>query len=238
MQQGMISDPTLFDRKLPMRLLITAGPTREAIDPVRYLSNRSSGKMGYALAAAAAARGHEVVLISGPVRLEVPAGVAETVAVESARDLFDAVRERIDDCDAAIFCAAVADYRPVAVSDQKIKKTGDRLTLELERTEDVLGSARPVFGFGGVLVGFAAETDGLVAHAREKLEKKGCDLLVANDVSRPGIGFDSDRNAVMLFFADGRQESLSERPKSEIGQIVVEIVESLVEGRRHHVRQS
>lgn len=221
-----------------MRLLITAGPTREAIDPVRFLSNRSSGKMGYALAAAAAARGHEVALISGPVRLDFPPGVRETALVESAREMYDAVQMRLGGCDAAIFCAAVADYRPVEISERKIKKTGDRLTLELERTEDILGSARSVFGFSGVLVGFAAETDDLETHAWEKLKKKDCDLLVANDVSRPGIGFDSDRNAVTLFFADGRREALSERPKSEIAQIVVEFVESLVEGRRHHVRPS
>lgn len=215
-----------------MRLLLTAGPTREAIDPVRYISNRSSGRMGYAIAAAAAARGHEVVLVTGPVAIPAPAPLADRVPVESAREMYDAVRDRIGGCDAAIFCAAVADYRPVQIAEQKIKKTGDRLTLELEKTEDILGSARLVFGFSGVLVGFAAETEQVETHARAKLEKKGCDLIVANDVSRPGVGFDAEENEVRLFFADGRAESLGRQSKAEIGQKLVEIVEGLVKGGR------
>lgn len=212
-----------------MRLIITAGPTREAIDPVRYLSNRSSGKMGYAIAAAAVARGHEVVLISGPVTIGPPAGLAEFARVESAREMFEAVRDRIGGCAAAIFCAAVADYRPSRVAERKIKKTDDTLILELEKTEDILGSARSVFSFGGILVGFAAETERIEEYARAKLRKKGCDLIVANDVSQPGIGFESDRNEVTLFFADGRRESPAPGSKSEIGQKLVEIVEGLVD---------
>lgn len=215
-----------------MRLLLTAGPTREAIDPVRYISNRSSGRMGYAIAAAAAARGHEVVLVTGPVAIPAPAPLAERVPVESAREMYDAVRDRIGGCDAAIFCAAVADYRPVQIAEQKIKKTGDRLTLELEKTEDILGSARLAFGFSGVLVGFAAETEQVETHARAKLEKKSCDLIVANDVSRPGVGFDAEENEVRLFFADGHAESLGRQSKAEIGQKLVEIVEGLVKGGR------
>ncbi|MBL9154205.1 MAG: phosphopantothenoylcysteine decarboxylase [Verrucomicrobiales bacterium] len=215
-----------------MRLLLTAGPTREAIDPVRYISNRSSGRMGYAIAAAAAARGHEVVLVTGPVAIPAPAPLADRVPVESAREMYDAVRDRIGGCDAAIFCAAVADYRPVQIAEQKIKKTGDRLTLELEKTEDILGSARLVFGFSGVLVGFAAETEQVETHARAKLEKKSCDLIVANDVSRPGVGFDAEENEVRLFFADGHAESLGRQSKAEIGQKLVEIVEGLVKGGR------
>lgn len=215
-----------------MRLLLTAGPTREAIDPVRYISNRSSGRMGYAIAAAAAARGHEVVLVTGPVAIPAPAPLADRVPVESAREMYDAVRDRIGGCDAAIFCAAVADYRPVQIAEQKIKKTGDRLTLELEKTEDILGSARLAFGFSGVLVGFAAETEQVETHARAKLEKKSCDLIVANDVSRPGVGFDAEENEVRLFFADGRAESLGRQSKAEIGQKLVEIVEGLVKGGR------
>lgn len=215
-----------------MRLLLTAGPTREAIDPVRYISNRSSGRMGYAIAAAAAARGHEVVLVTGPVAIPAPAPLADRVPVESAREMYDAVRDRIGGCDAAIFCAAVADYRPVQIAEQKIKKTGDRLTLELEKTEDILGSARLAFGFSGVLVGFAAETEQVETHARAKLEKKSCDLIVANDVSRPGVGFDAEENEVRLFFADGHAESLGRQSKAEIGQKLVEIVEGLVKGGR------
>lgn len=216
-----------------MRLLLTAGPTREAIDPVRFLTNRSSGKMGYAIATAAGQAGHEVVLISGPVTLEPPAGMAEYVSVESAREMFEAARDRIGGCEAAIFCAAVADYRPVRVEEQKIKKTGETLTLELERTEDILGSARAIFGFKGVLVGFAAETNQLEEFAWAKLAKKGCDLLVANDVSQSGVGFDSDENEVRLFFRNGHRETWSRRSKSMIGEKLVEIVAGMVKGEGH-----
>lgn len=212
-----------------MRLLITAGPTREAIDPVRFLTNRSSGKMGYAIAEAAAAAGHEVVLVSGPVALD-PVEGAETVPVESAREMFEVVRDRIDDCDAAVFCAAVADYRPVHTAGQKIKKTSDTLTLELEKTEDILGSARSDFGFEGILVGFAAETNNVEEYAWAKLEKKGCDLLVANDVSRVGIGFDSDDNQVSLFFKNGTRQALPADAKRKIGKKLVAIMEDLVKG--------
>ena len=217
-----------------MKILITAGPTREPIDPVRFLSNRSSGKMGFSIAGAAARAGHEVVLISGPVHLDPPEGLAELVSVETARQMYDAVRQRISACDAAIFCAAVADYRVGEVSSRKIKKTAgeSELTLVLEQTEDILGSARSVFGFEGILVGFAAETDHLVANARAKLERKGCDLLAANDVSRPGSGFDGDDNEIRLFFSDGREEALSRRSKSAIGEKLVEIVEELVKVER------
>ena len=189
-----------------MKLLITAGPTREAIDPVRFLSNRSSGKMGYALTAAALALGHEVRLVSGPVRLTPPAG-AKFIAVESARQMFEAVRESIGGCDIAIFTAAVADYRPANPSAQKLKKSAPSLMLELERTEDILGSARGAFGLTGYLVGFAAETENLLENARAKLAAKGCDLVVANDVSQPGVGFDSEENAVTLCFASGSSVS-------------------------------
>lgn len=214
-----------------MRILITAGPTREAIDPVRFLTNRSSGKMGYAIARGAVAAGHEVIVVSGPVNLD-PVEGAETIPVESAREMFEAVRDRIDGCDAAIFCAAVADYRPVHAAEQKIKKLSDTLTLELEKTEDSLGSAQSVFGFEGILVGFAAETNNLEEYAWAKLEKKGCDLLVANDVSQAGIGFDSDQNALSLFFKNGTQEILASDSKRKLGKKLVAIVEDLVKGCR------
>ncbi|MCB1231033.1 MAG: phosphopantothenoylcysteine decarboxylase [Verrucomicrobiae bacterium] len=213
-----------------MRLLLTAGPTREAIDPVRFLTNRSSGKMGYAIAEAAVGRGHEVILVSGPVNLEPPSGLVDFASVESAREMFEAVRDRIGECDAAIFCAAVADYRPVKIHEEKIKKSDDSLTLELEKTEDILGSARSIFGFHGVLVGFAAETHNLEEFAWAKLEKKGCDLLVANDVSRRDIGFDSDENEVRLFFHNGRRKTMPANSKAAIGEKLVEIIEALVKG--------
>lgn len=184
-----------------MNVLITAGPTREPIDPVRYLSNRSSGKMGYALAHAFSHGEHRVLLISGPTSLPVPDHV-DYLPVTTAAEMHAAVSRHIGRMEVAVFAAAVADYTPVAVEPQKIKKTGDRLTLELVRTQDILGSARADFGFAGTLVGFAAETEALEVNARLKLVAKGCDLVVANDVSRPGIGFDSDRNEILLVYPD------------------------------------
>ena len=209
-----------------MRFLITAGPTREPIDPVRYLSNRSSGKMGYALAEAALAKGHKVVLISGPVNIPAPDG-ATLVRVETAQEMYDAVAAAIPEADAAIFCAAVADYRVAEVAGEKIKKTGETLTLTLIKNPDILGSARSVFGFTGLLVGFAAETEKLAEHALEKLRRKGCDLLVANDVSRTDIAFDRDENEVELFYRDGRQETLTKASKTAIAAALVERIEHL-----------
>lgn len=209
-----------------MKLLITAGPTREALDPVRYLSNRSSGKMGYALAQAAVDAGHEVTLVSGPVSIPEPAGV-KVLRVESAQQMHDAVRDRISNVDAAIFAAAVADYRPVQAAAQKLKKSEPHLTLQLERTPDILGSAREVFHFGGLLVGFAAETENLIDYARSKLERKQCDLIVANDVSDKRIGFDSDQNAVTLITRDGRTTELAAASKAEIARQILLVVEQL-----------
>lgn len=208
-----------------MKILITAGPTREAIDPVRYISNRSSGKMGFAIAAAAVDRGHEVILVTGPVSL-IPPSVAECVPVQSAEEMYEAVSERIEDVDAAIFCAAVSDYRVAKVEDQKIKKMGNCLTLELEETKDILGSARKIFGFNGILIGFAAETENIETNAREKLERKGCDILVANDVSRQDIGFDQENNEVRLFFKDGRNSmEIALQSKRAIGERIIELIE-------------
>ncbi len=209
-----------------MRFLITAGPTREAIDPVRYLTNRSSGRMGYALAGAARHEGHEVLLISGPTTLDVPAGV-DFIPVESAQQMYEAVRDMAPQANVAILCAAVADYRPVAVAEQKIKKDAERFVLELERTPDILGSMRSVFGFDGVLVGFAAETQQVEAYARGKLERKQCDMVVANDVSRADIGFDSRENEVLLVFPD-HSEPLEKDTKEHIALHIVEHAAELV----------
>ncbi len=203
-----------------MKYLITAGPTREAIDPVRYLTNRSSGRMGYALAGAARHEGHEVLLISGPTTLDVPPGV-DFIPVESAQQMYEAVRDMAGKADVAILCAAVADYRPVAAAEQKIKKDSERLVLELERTPDILGSMRGTFGFEGVLVGFAAETQQVEDYARGKLIRKQCDLIVANDVSRVDIGFDSRENEVLLVFPD-RTEALEKDTKEHIALHIVE----------------
>lgn len=206
-----------------MRLLITAGPTREPLDPVRYLTNRSSGKMGYALAQAACEAGHQVVLISGPVSLTAPPS-AQLIRVETARQMYEAVRAHLGTCQAAIFAAAVADYRPVAAAEQKIKKNGTHLTLELERTEDILGSARSLFGYKGYLAGFAAETHDLRTHAHEKLTRKGCDLIIANDVSQPGIGFDSEENEVILCLPGARELPLPRQPKAALARAILNFI--------------
>lgn len=203
-----------------MRFLITAGPTREAIDPVRYITNRSSGKMGYCLAEAAAHDGHRVLLVSGPTSLDVPHGV-DFLPVESAQEMYEAVKNQAPYAEAAILSAAVADYRSVTVPDRKIKKTGEHMVLELKRTRDILGSMRGEFGFSGVLVGFAAETHDMEAYARGKLERKQCDMVVANDVSRRDIGFDSSENEVLLIYPD-RTDLLEKASKEHIAHQIIQ----------------
>ena len=205
-----------------VNILITAGPTREAIDPVRFLSNRSSGKMGYEMAAAFARAGHAVLLVSGPTALDVPDGV-DFLPVESAAEMHEAVERHIRRMDVAVFAAAVADYAPAAFASEKIKKSNDTLTLELVKTPDILGSARGPFGFTGTLVGFAAETENLLTNAREKLVRKGCDLIVANDVSKPGIGFDSNDNKVSLVYPD-HVEDLPLASKHELAHQLVHAI--------------
>lgn len=195
-----------------MRVLVTAGPTVEDIDPVRFLSNRSSGKMGYAVAQAARQRGAEVFLVSGPTALKAPSGV-RFVPVRSAAQMKDAVLQFYPSADIVVKAAAVADYRPVEAAPQKIKKNDNSLTLQLERTEDILA----ILGRqkkGQVLVGFAAETERLLDHAREKMARKNLDLLVANDVSA-GV-FGSDRSTVHILEAGGVIETLTDRSKMEI----------------------
>jgi phosphopantothenoylcysteine synthetase/decarboxylase len=205
-----------------MKILITSGPTREAIDPVRFLTNRSSGKMGYAIADAAVHAGHQVLLVSGPTSLDVPAGV-DFIPVESAAEMYEVVARYLPKMDAAFFAAAVADFTPAGVSSQKIKKNGDKMILELIKTKDILGSARQRMGFGGFLVGFAAETENLEANARMKLEEKGCDLIVANDVSRSDIGFDSHENEAFLVFKD-RTELFKKAPKHDLAMHLVSML--------------
>ncbi|WP_166257183.1 bifunctional phosphopantothenoylcysteine decarboxylase/phosphopantothenate--cysteine ligase CoaBC [Marinobacter salicampi] len=204
------------------RVVITAGPTREAIDPVRYISNHSSGKMGYALAAAAKAAGAEVVLISGPVALAPPVGV-EVRPVITALELFNAADAAVaETCDIFIATAAVADYRPRNETDQKMKKSGETLSLELVRNPDVLAhvAGHPNAPF---TVGFAAETNDLEQYATGKLKKKKLNMIVANDVSQPGIGFNSDDNAITVFWADGRQ-TFDRSSKAELAQQLIQLV--------------
>ena len=207
-----------------MNILVTAGPTREAIDPVRFLSNRSSGRMGYAIAAAAAQAGHVVRLISGPVALEAPAGV-ERIDVVSAQEMAAAVQAHVTWCEALVMAAAVADWCPATVSPAKLKKHAGALTLELERTPDVLASVRPLKG-ERIYVGFAAETGDPEPEARRKLAAKGLDLIVANDVSRPDAGFEVATNAVMLIDSDGGMRQIETAPKAEIASEIVAWIES------------
>lgn len=201
-----------------MKILITAGPTREYIDPVRFITNRSSGKMGYALARAAHRRGFETVLVTGPVNLEAPAGV-EVVRIESAAEMAAAVAELAPSCDAVVMAAAVADYRPVEVSEHKLKKQPGDLTLRLERTEDVLASLGAMKKAGQTLVGFAAETDDLVENASDKLRRKNLDWIVANKVSD---GFGADTNKVILLGRGGEVVELPLAPKTEVAERVLE----------------
>lgn len=202
-------------------VVITAGPTREAIDPVRYISNHSSGKQGYALAAAALAAGARVTLISGPVTIQPPEG-ATLIAVESARDMHAAALSACADADLFIAVAAVADYRPEQVATQKIKKTDNRddgLHLDLVQNPDIV-AAIAALPDGPVVVGFAAETHDPLAHARGKLTRKGLDAIVVNDVSRQDIGFGTDDNAATLIWADG-EVALPKQNKSDLSRAIL-----------------
>lgn len=183
-----------------VKVVITAGPTREAIDPVRYISNHSSGKMGFALARAACDAGASVTLISGPVALATPDGVTR-IDVVSADEMYAAVMAAVPDCQLFIGCAAVADYRPAAIAEQKIKKNDDEMQLTLVRNPDII-SAVAARADRPLTVGFAAETERVLDHARAKLERKGLDAIIANDVARAGIGFNSDDNEVTVISAD------------------------------------
>jgi len=209
------------------KVVITAGPTREAIDPVRYLSNHSSGKMGYALAAAAADAGAAVVLVSGPVALAAPERVRR-VAVTSAVEMLDACLAEVVDADVFIAAAAVADYRPRSAATQKIKKSDATLTIELELNPDIVATvaALPRRPF---VVGFAAETENLLDHARSKLARKGLDLVIANDVSAPGIGFGSDDNQVLVVSPLGTLRP-PRLPKAQLARLLIDQIAQAMAG--------
>ena len=207
-----------------MRIVVTAGPTREAIDPVRFISNRSSGKMGYALADAAVQRGHEVKLISGPVQLAPPTG-AHIVSVTTAAEMLEAVHAHVPWCDVLIMAAAVADYRPRIVSPVKLKKSHTPLLLELEPAPDILASLRPLKG-SRVFVGFAAETGNPEREGRRKLREKGLDLVVANDVSRSDAGFEADTNQVLLLATDGSARELPLMSKRDVAAEILNWIEA------------
>src|SRR5580704_3887079 len=200
-------------------ILITAGPTQEPIDPVRFISNRSSGKMGYALAQAAVDRGARAILVSGPVALDPPRG-AEVVRVQTAAEMRDAVFSRLEPATVVIKCAAVADFRPAAPAKQKIKKKGMPVSLELDPVEDILAELGKTRG-DRLLVGFAAETDNVLEYARRKLEEKNCDMIVANRVGVEGAGFGSDANEVLLVERAGEVVELPRAPKREIADRIL-----------------
>lgn len=233
---GRMPDPPLIAEQVKVllgprdlegvRVLVTAGPTREAIDPVRYISNRSSGRMGYAIAAAAARRGASVILVSGPTSLTPPAGV-DTVFVTSAAQMHEAVMARASSVEVVVKAAAVADFTPVTVADRKIRKQEgvDSLTIDLVRTPDILAelgarSPRPF------LVAFAAETDSVEEHARAKRHRKGADLIVANDVSDRRIGFDSEENEVTVIGAEGVVARIGRAAKSAVADRLLDVVKS------------
>ena len=214
-------DSGLLDGK---RVVITAGPTREALDPVRYLTNRSSGKMGYALAKAAVEAGAVTCLVTGPVDLEVPAG-ARAIAVESAMQMYDQSLSLLDDCDIFIACAAVADYRPDEQASQKIKKTDDKMTISLVRNPDIVSAVaasepRPF------TVGFAAETNDVLDYARDKMQRKKLDMIVANDVADPSIGFSSDENAVTVLWQEGEQQ-IARAGKDAVARQIISLIAQL-----------
>ena len=203
-----------------MTFLITAGPTREPVDPVRYISNRSSGKMGYAIAEAALDVGHDVILISGPVNLAPPRN-AKFISVSTSDEMFEAVHQYADESDVCVLCAAVADYKPAQVSPVKIKKHADRISIELIPTHDILQSLGQQQNREFLLVGFAAETDHLERNAMKKLREKNCDIIVANDAR---VGMESDENELLILFRDGEMKKISHAPKKILARELVKIL--------------
>ncbi|MFD2655267.1 bifunctional phosphopantothenoylcysteine decarboxylase/phosphopantothenate--cysteine ligase CoaBC [Gracilibacillus thailandensis] len=206
------------------KVLITAGPTREALDPVRFFTNYSSGKMGYALAQVAMENGAEVILITGPTTLTPPVNVT-TIEVSSADEMFEQVKSRYENMDIIIKAAAVADYRPTLRNEHKMKKQDGPLTLEMERTTDILqylGQHKTK----QFIVGFAAETQDIVRYGRKKLENKNLDAIVLNDISRKDIGFASDRNEVLFMTRDGKEQAIEQDSKKNIAKQIIQLIDS------------
>jgi len=218
------------------RILITGGPTQESIDPVRFVSNRSSGKMGYALAKVARRRGAEVILVKGPTSLPIPRRDIEVVPVQTAEEMRKAVLTRIERCSVVIKAAAVSDFRPKVTSKQKMKKANASRSLELEKTEDILREVGKRKG-NRVLIGFAAETEDLIANARKKLMEKNLDLIVVNDVTKPGAGFGLDTNQVKILYPSGEVKDLPLMSKEEVSQHILDDVVRLLKQRRSSKRK-
>jgi phosphopantothenoylcysteine decarboxylase/phosphopantothenate--cysteine ligase len=224
----------LEDQKAPLagrRVLVTAGPTREAIDPVRFLSNHSSGRMGTAIAAAAWRRGAEVTLVAGPLAVPIPVGVRH-VSVDSTNDMRAEVERALGDADVLVMAAAPADYRPTEVATSKLKKTGDSRSIALTENDDILASTRPARRNGAVVVGFALETDDILANAQRKLEAKSLDMIVLNDAKEPGAGFAVETNRVTILSRGKEQpEQLPLLTKHEVADAILDRVEALLRGR-------
>ncbi len=209
------------------RVLVTAGPTQEPIDPVRFITNRSSGKMGYALAKVAKRRGAEVVLVSGPTSLPVPRNDIQLISVKTAEEMREAVLAHLGDCSVVIKAAAVSDYRPKEVSQTKLKKIASNTTLQLEQTRDILKEIGEQKG-SRILIGFAAETEDLIANASKKLNEKNLDLIVVNDVTQPGAGFASETNQVKFLYPSGKVKELPLMSKEEVSSLILDEVVNLL----------
>ena len=209
------------------KILITGGPTQEPIDPVRFITNRSSGKMGYALAKVAKRRGAEVILVTGPTSLPIPRRDIEVIPVQTAGEMRKTVLSHIEGCSAVIKAAAVSDFRPKVMSQRKLKKAEASRSLELEKTEDILGEIGKKKK-DRVLVGFAAETEDLVENARKKLKEKNLDFIVVNDVTKPGAGFGVDTNQVKILYPSGEAKDLPLMSKEEVSQLILDEVVKLL----------
>jgi len=213
------------------RILITGGPTQEAIDPVRFITNHSSGKMGYALAKLAKRRGAEVILVAGPTSLPLPRRDIQIVPVRSAEEMRKAVFYHLEGCSVVIKAAAVSDYRPKVISQKKMKKSKSDTTLALERTKDILEELGKKKG-NRILVGFAAETEDLISNAKKKLQDKNLDFIVVNDVTKPGVGFGGDTNQVKMLHPMGKVRDLPLMKKEEVSQFILDEVVDLLKQRR------
>ena len=207
-----------------MKILINAGPTRESLDPVRFITNYSSGKMGYAIAKAAMKKGHEVTLVSGPVAIKPPPGLAGFISITTAAEMAEVMKREFPKAETTILSAAVADYRPKIISESKIKKQEGNFFLELERTEDIAMTLGQMKRPGQKLIGFAAETDDLEKNALGKLEKKNFDGIAANKVGIPGQGFGAEENAVTFYSRNGSRKELSLKSKEALAEELLELI--------------
>lgn len=210
------------------KIMITAGPTVESIDPVRYLTNRSTGKMGYAIAKVAANRGADVTLVSGPTNLEPPSNIKKLIKIQSAEDMYNAIIENFDENQVIIKSAAVADYKPKTYSDKKIKKSNDDLVIELDRNKDIAFEIGKIKN-DKILVGFAAETNDLIQNAKGKVKKKNLDFIVANDLTEEGAGFGTDTNIVKIIDKEGNISKYPQMKKDEVADVILDKIKSLLE---------